>query len=95
MKNLLVNLTTLKDIQGRVLIENGSVLTHSKVEGNKVLKYENNLKNPLVKSDKNKLKQWIFKIIFIFKNFILNSCYINIISIYFFNEIHHIYFFNF
>lgn len=36
VKNLLVNLTTLKDIQGRVLIENGSVLTHSKVEGNKV-----------------------------------------------------------
>ncbi|SCI10344.1 Uncharacterised protein [uncultured Clostridium sp.] len=36
VKNLLVNLTTLKDVQGRVLIENGSVLTHSKVEGNKV-----------------------------------------------------------
>lgn len=36
VKNLLINLTTLKDVQGRVLIENGSVLTHSKVEGNKV-----------------------------------------------------------
>lgn len=36
VKNLLINLTTLKDIQGRILVENGSILTQSKVEGNKV-----------------------------------------------------------
>ena len=36
VKKLLVNLVTLKDIQGRVLIKDGSVLTHNKVEGNKV-----------------------------------------------------------
>lgn len=36
VKNLLVNLTTIKDVQGRMLVEEGCVLTHSKVEGNKV-----------------------------------------------------------
>ncbi|SCI24331.1 Uncharacterised protein [uncultured Clostridium sp.] len=36
VKNLLVNLTTIKDVQGRILVEEGRVLTHSKVEGNKV-----------------------------------------------------------
>lgn len=36
VKKLLVNLVTLKDAQGRILIKDGSVLAHSKVEGNKV-----------------------------------------------------------
>lgn len=36
VKKLLINLVTLKDVQGRVLIKDGSVLTHNKVEANKV-----------------------------------------------------------
>ena len=36
VKNLLVNLTTLKDNQGRVLVEEKCVITHDKVPANKV-----------------------------------------------------------
>ena len=35
-KNLLVNLTTLKDNEGRVLVEEKCVITHDKVPANKV-----------------------------------------------------------
>lgn len=36
VKNLLINLTALKDNEGRILVEDKCILTHRKVEGNKV-----------------------------------------------------------
>ena len=36
VKNLLINLTALKDSEGRILVEDKCILTHKKVEGNKV-----------------------------------------------------------